>query len=228
MLMPRIRRRSVAFLERDGETWSCFLVTFRADDGRWRGHFSFRPRSGYLGDDEVRTADIFLEESESEIDEKARGLGRPLLNSLLVSALHMREQREDRTPRLRRWFREVLAENARELVDDRDGTDIAGRDDGTDVERLRSLYASYRLDQVAHLIALVEPDDFEEAVASLLDGREIDFRTRDQLQLAMMVVDQIETRLPLPPFELWLKDYLANRESYRLYAHTLHRSGGLP
>ncbi|MFW6206984.1 MAG: hypothetical protein ACOC5J_03530, partial [Gemmatimonadota bacterium] len=61
-----------------------------------------------------------------------------------------------------------------------------------------------------------------------LDGRAFDFGARDRLQFAMMVVEHIEERLPLPPFEVWAEDYLENREEYQLYAHTLHRKGRLP
>jgi len=44
----------------------------------------------------------------------------------------------------------------------------------------------------------------------------------------MMVVDHIERMLPLPDFDTWVRDYLANSEAYRLYTHTLHREGRLP
>ena len=44
----------------------------------------------------------------------------------------------------------------------------------------------------------------------------------------MMVVDHIERLIPLPDFETWVRDFLANPEAYRLYAHTLHREGRLP
>ena len=100
--------------------------------------------------------------------------------------------------------------------------------EATDPARLRSLYASYRLDQVVHLIALVRSEDFEAAVERILEGRRVDFDTDDQLQLAMLVVERIEALLPLPPFEVWVEDFLANRDRYRAYAHTLHREGRLP
>ena len=80
--MDRIRHRSVGYLDHEGDRWACFLVTFQERDGSWKGYFSFRqvdvetteteeqaaggmaPNSG---DDEVRTADIFVERSETEI-----------------------------------------------------------------------------------------------------------------------------------------------------------------
>ncbi len=93
---------------------------------------------------------------------------------------------------------------------------------------LRSLYASYRLDQVCHFIALLRPDDFEAAVDSILEGQAVDFGAKDRLQLAMMVVEYLEMRIPMPPFEVWTADFLAHREEYLLYAHTLHREGRLP
>lgn len=220
------RRRSVAFLDHEDRTWACFLVTYPAEGlRRWHGFFSFRSGDGEADEDEVRTADIFIEDSEAEIHEKARGLGRPLLNGLLASALHasLKRRRND-APRLRARFREMLAENAQELAGELDpqaAPDLAE-------DELRSLYASYRLDQVAHFICLVEPPDFEVAVDAILDGRKIDFKTSDRVQFAMMVVEYIEARLPLPPFETWARDFRANPEAYRLYAHTLHREGRLP
>lgn len=215
----------MGFLERDGETWACFLVTFRASDGRWKGYFSFRPRDAEDADHEIRTADIFVEFSEGDIDRKARGLGRPLLNGLLASAIHTRQRERRDPPRLRRWFQEILHDNARELAGcwEEDDQDVEGRTLG----ELRSIYASYRLDQVAHFITLVDPGDFQDAVARILDGQSFDFGARDRLQFAMMVVERIESLLPLPPFEIWAQDYLANEEAYRLYTHALHREGRL-
>lgn len=224
MNLDRTRRRSVGFLERDGEEWACYLVTFSSDDHRWRGYFSFRPPDAEEEDEEIRTADIFLEASEAEIDHKARGLGRPLLSGLLASALHSRERDEDGAPpRLRRWFRTILSENSRELTGEWEEVEEEEK-----LPDLHSLYSSYRLDQVAHFIALIRPEHFQEAVDRILDGRSMDFAGKDRLQFAMMVVAYIEEHLPLPPYEAWVEDYLAHPEEYRLYAHTLHRAGRLP
>lgn len=256
-MLPRpVHRRSVAFLELEEATWACFLVTFETEDGAWRGYFSFRPDHGDVDEDQIRTADIFLESSEDEIRRKARGLGRPLLSNLLASALHTHEQESGGSPRLRRWFRTFLSESSRsltartgsagasELVHTKLGHTESARASGAgpagsspttqpgpddvDLAELKSLYASYRLDQVAHFIALVPPSDLPPAVERILEGRSIDFRTRDRLQFAMIVVEYIEQRLPLPPFDVWAEDYLANRQAYLLYAHTLHREGRLP
>ncbi|MFP3947549.1 MAG: hypothetical protein ACLFWG_02365 [Longimicrobiales bacterium] len=250
--LHRIRRRSVGFIERDGESWACFLVTYLGKGRRWHGYFSFRPSDGDVEQDEIRTADIFIESSEEEIDRKARGLGRPLLAGLLASAIHTAERSGDPSPRLRQWFREVLSRNSRELLEkwEAAGEETAGEgvaggpaaaEDGadeavspgsdsteTELARMRSLYESYRLDQVVHFICLVRSGHFREAVDRILDGRAFDFGARDRLQFAMMVVEHIEERLPLPPFEVWAEDYLENREEYQLYAHTLHRKGRLP
>jgi len=225
--LDRLRRRSVAFLEREGETWACFLVTFLGQDGRWSGYFSFRPKDGELEDDEVRTAEIFREASEAEIDQKARGLGRPLLSGLLASALHTRERTEGEPPKLRRWFRNMLSENSQGLAGDWP-SESHGAEAAPDIGKLQSLYASYRLDQVCHFIALVQPEDFEEAVAGILEGKPMDFGSKDILQFAMMVVEFIEALIPLPPFEVWAEDFLRNQKAYALYTHTLHREGRLP
>jgi hypothetical protein len=281
--LDRTRHRSVGYLDHEGENWACFLVTFQERDGTWKGYFSFRqaeldaegqPTSPGApeqnGESPVRTADIFVERSESEIERKARGLGRPLLSGLLSSAIHTWQVEQARTPRLQMLFQEILAEGSRELAEEGEGLVFEDPDawksegdadaepaeagpggaalavqsppappverveeGGTeapaaDQARLRSMYASYRLDQVAHFIALVDPMDFEETVDRILEGQAVDFGTKDRIQFAMMVVEYIETLLPLPPFEVWSEDYLAHPDEYALYAHTLHREGKLP
>ena len=223
---PAERRRSVGFLENGADSWACFLVTFQATEATWHGYFSFRPSHSEHHADEVRTTDIFVEGSEAEIHEKARGLGRPLLHGLLESALHTRERRGGGMTHLRGQFRTLLNANAVEIA----GNWIDGELDVTDdeLERLRSLYESYRIDQVCHFISLVDPDDFGHAVDHILEGERIDFRTKDRVQFARIVVDHIEALLPLPDFESWARDFLTHPEAYRLYTHTLHREGRLP
>lgn len=227
MTPDQARRRSVGYLEQDEETWTCFLVTFMGQDQRWRGYLSFRPTSGGIQEAEIRTADIFLESSESAIDHKARSLGSPLLSGLLASARHTRHRYRESSSQLRRRFQSLLSESSREAA----GTWMETGDrepDDLDPTRLQSLYASYRLDQVAHFIALVEPQHFDQAVDQILSGASVDFGAKDRVQFAMMVVERIERLLGLPPFDVWMQDYLANREAYALYAHTLHREGRLP
>jgi hypothetical protein len=228
--MPTLseRRRSVAFLESGGETWACFLVTFAAPGGQWHGFFSFRPGNGDANEDEIRTADIFIEPSEAEIHDKARGLGRPLLTGLLESALHTSARLRGETVRLRSEFRALLAENARELAGDWSAADAPAIPTEDEIDELRSMYESYRLDQVAHFIGLLDSPHFEHAIDQILDGEQVDFRATDRIQYSMMVVEYIERRLPLPPFDVWARDFLSNPEAYRLYTHTLHREGRLP
>jgi hypothetical protein len=218
--ITRGRCRSFCFLERDGARWTAFLITYLRPDGLWRGYFTFRTANAEAGASETRTADLFVEESEEDVDLRARGLGRPLLSALLSSALETAERRRGYSPELHRWFRDLLSERSgrREVAD----TKTPG------LAELRSLYESYRLDQVAHLIALLEPEQFRELVDILLDGRRIDYRERDRFQLAMNVVQDLERRLPLPPFELWVEDYLRAPAVYRDYAHRLHHGDQLP
>jgi hypothetical protein len=216
------RRRSFCFLERDGARWSVFLATYAGEDGRWRGYFTFRTGAAGLAGVEIRTADVFVEPSEGEVDVRARGLGRPLLASLLESALHTHQRQGGEEPDVSRWFRRLLATRSRELV-------VPGVEQGTPtLSRLRSLYDSYRIDQVSHLIALIGPDAFPGVVERVLEGREIDFRASDRHQLAMLVVQELERHLPLPPFEVWAEDYLARPSVYRRYSHELHREPALP
>ena len=216
------RRRSFCFLERGGDRWSVFLATYPGADGRWRGYFTFRTAAEDLAGQEIRTTDVFVENNEAEVDARARGLGRPLVASLLESALHTHERRRGASADDRRWFRRLLASRSEELV-----TPLAGGEEPS-LPHLRSLYDSYRMDQVSHLIALVEPPDFAALVDRLLEGREIDFRASDRLQLAMIVVQELERHLPLPPFEVWVEDYMARAEVYQRYSHELHREHKLP
>jgi hypothetical protein len=216
----RSRCRSFCFLRRGEERWTAFLITYLRPDGQWRGYFSYRPAAE--GVQEVRTADLFVEATEEEVDQRARGLGRPLALALLESALHTAERRRGVTPDLRRWFREILARTADADV----APETAGGDPEASLVRLRSSYESYRADQVSHLILLMGTADFREMVEVLLDGRRIDFRANDRLQLAMSVVQELERRLPLPPFEAWAEDYLARRDEYVAYARWLHGGGG--
>lgn len=226
MTTLRERRRSVAFLESQGDTWACFLVTFPGDAQSWHGYFSFRPSHGEVAEDEVRTTDIFIEDSEDEIHEKARGLGRPLLAGLLESALYTADS-NGTSQRLRGKFRSLLVQNSVEIGGDWSDQDPTPQGHN-ETESLRSLYASYRLDQVAHFICLVDQEAFERAVDTILDGESVDFLAKDRMQYAMMVVDHIERLLPLPDFDTWTEDFLAKPETYRLYTHTLHRAGRLP
>ena len=226
MALDPLRRRSVGFLDSQGQSWACFLVTYQGRGGHWRGYFSFRPQEGGTEEDEIRTTDIFVEDSKGQIDRKARGLGRLLLSGLLSSAIQTRDRGETDPPHLRKWFRSYLQTNSRELAGswEEDGSAADERSLG----ELRSIYASYRLDQVAHFITLVGPEDFRQSVDRILEGETFDFGAKDRLQFAMMVVEFIESHLPLPPFEIWVEDYLAHPEEYRLYTHTLHREGRLP
>ncbi len=217
----RARRRSFCFLERGGERWSVFLATYAGEDGRWRGYFSFRTGAAGLEGQDIRTTDLFVESAEADVDARARGLGRPLLESLLESALHTHERRYGMSADVRRWFRRLLASRSEAMVP-------PGGAREPSLSHLRSLYDSYRIDQVSHLIALVDPADFRELVDRVLEGREIDFRASDRLQLAMLVVQEIERHLPLPPFEVWVEDYMARPEVYQRYSHQLHREQAAP
>ena len=219
-------------MDLDQETWSCFLVTFVGRDSQWHGHLAFRPQDSDGESDEVRTADIFIEASEAEIDHKARGLGRPLVRALLSSALHTWRGEEAReSPKTRRWFKKLLLENSKELsasAEEHVGDYLDTTDGKLDTVELRSLYQSYRLDQVCHFITLVDPKCFEAAVDSILEGQRVDFGTKDRLQLGMLVIEYIEERIPMPPFEVWVEDFFAHRDEYVLYTHTLHRERRLP
>ena len=84
----------MGFLEHEGGSWSCQLVVREAEQG-FRGHLVFR-RSGDGAGAEVITTDVFVEDTEAELRERARALGRPLLAALLGSALHLARKRAAR------------------------------------------------------------------------------------------------------------------------------------
>lgn len=219
----RSRCRSFCFLERGTVRWTAFLVTYQRAEGHWRGYLTFRAALEDLP--EVRTADLFVERSEEQVDARARGLGRPLVLALLESALDIAERQRGYSPDMQRWFRDMLERHSVERA--RTGPARPGSKPPTLAE-LRSQYESYRLDQVSHLIALLQPADFREIVELRLEGKRIDFSSRDRFQLAMTVVQDLERRMPLPPFEVWVEDYLANPEEYRHYSRTLHGAIRLP
>jgi hypothetical protein len=219
----RARVRSFCFLESGERRWTVFLVTFPREDGQWRGYFTFRSADFESADGEIRTADLFVETTEAGVDARARALGRPLLQNLLESALHTFERKRGGSADYNTWFRDLLARHAAQVAP-------RGRGPTPDLtyDQLRSRYESYRIDQVAHLIALVAAPDFQALVQTLLEGRVIDFQARDRFQLAMTVVQDLERRLPLPPFEVWVEDYLAHPEEYHRYTHQLHHTSDLP
>jgi hypothetical protein len=224
----RSRCRSFGFVEREGVRWTVFLITYLRTDGQWRGYFSFRSAADGVEQDEIRTADLFVEETEGDVDGRARGLGRPLVMALLESSLDTHERRHGYSPDLRRWFREMIGRHMAEHAPRERAIRAAIPADVTPtLTQLRSVYDSYRLDQVAHLIALMEPEDFRELVEVRLEGRRIDFQARDRFQLAMIVVQELERKLPLPSFELWAEDYLAHRDEHERYTAALH-NGDLP
>ncbi len=219
----RMRVRSFCFLESEERRWTVFLVTFPREDGQWRGYFTFRSADFESADGEIRTADLFVETTEAGVDARARALGRPLLQALLESALHTFEKKRGASADYNTWFRDLLARHAAQVAP-------RGRSAATDLsyDQLRSRYESYRIDQVAHLIALIPVADFQTLVGTLLEGRVIDFQARDRFQLAMTVVQDLERRLPLPPFEVWVEDYLAHPDEYQRYTQQLHHTSDLP
>ena len=124
-------------------------------------------------------------------------------------------------------MKELLLQNSKELSSSSEEY-LDDSEAELDTSGLRSLYQSYRLDQVCHFVTLIDPKNFEGAVEAILEGRRVDFGAKDRLQLGMLVIQYIEARIPMPPFEVWLEDFLAHRDEYMLYTHTLHRERRLP
>ena len=216
----RRRTRSVGFLDHGTTRWACYLVTYRASATNWRGYLAFRAERSD-GIRVVRTAEIFLESNEAEIDRKARNMGRPLLTGLLSSALEVEESNRQKAlsgSEVRGWVHEALRERA---------CDVPATS-AEDVARIRSRYESYRIDQLTHLVALMEQSALEALVGELLEGASFQFGARDRLQFAMLVVQRLEALLPLPPLEVFLEDCTQNPVAHERYHHDLYAGGELP
>ena len=88
------------------------------------------------------------------------------MNGLLESALHTKSLLENKPTPLRGQFRALLNTNSAKLAGPWIDDDIdISRDE---LERLRSLYESYRIEQVCHFISMVDADDFAHAVDRIL------------------------------------------------------------
>ncbi len=191
--------RAVGTIESGGLPWACYLETYPVGERRWKGRFNFRLRDGDRIKDEVRTAEIFVESSAEAIENRVQHMGRPLLAGLLDSALETKRLQIRKAPALQMQLSRALCVHA---------------DDVQSASALRSRYETYRLDQVAHLIGLIHPDDFREAVENLLDGQRFEWGAKDQLQFALSVMKKLESLLPLPPLEIWAQDYRANPDAH--------------
>lgn len=221
-MLQQTHTHSFGSLDYEGHQWACYLVTYRTSHRRWCGYLAFEPREGSAGVEElngeaaVRTADLFIESDPGEIERRARSLGRPLLAGLLASA---QEVKTTSGARLRGWVETALEHRS---------TDGVRRDELSTAEApLRSQYATYRLDQLAHLVSLINDDDLEALVDTLLDAEPYAFRSQDRLQFAMLVVQKLEPLLPLPPYEVFAADYGAREAEYERYHHDLHSGGGV-
>lgn len=212
-LLKRPRTRSFGFLDYEGHSWACYLVTARTARNRWCGYLTFRPDTGSRVE-VVRTAELFIESTEADIERRARGLGKPLLIGLLASALEV--ERRPTGAHLRGWVRDALTQER-----------VGSSRDATTEGDLRVQYATYRLDQLTHLVGLIGEDVFGDVVEALLEEESYSFRASDRLQFAMLFAQKLETLLPLPPFEAFATDFQRHEALYRRYHHDLHAADTL-
>ena len=169
------------------------------------------------------TAEIFIESSESAIDRKARQMGRPLLQALLSSSLEVEEASRQEAlagREVRGWVREALRDRASD-----NGVPEGGA--VSEVSGQRSRYETYRIAQMAHLVALMGQEALDQLVEEVLQGERFEFGAKDRLQFAMMVVQRLEALLPLPPLEVFLADYARRPLEYDTYHHDLYAGGEL-
>lgn len=82
---------------------------------------------------------------------------------------------------------------------------------------LRAKYLDYCSAQLADLLLYLTPDEIF-LVAHQVTGRDGDERG-DTSYVSMMEVatEWLASRVPLPPFEIWVEDYRAHPERYETY-----------
>jgi hypothetical protein len=159
-------------------------------------------------------------------------MGRPLLRALLSSALEVEEAARQRAlggREVRGWVREALRDRAADNEGpDVDGSGIEGTGEPQSLSTPRSRYETYRIAQMAHLVALMDKEALDRLVEEVLRGESFEFGAKDRLQFAMMVVQRLEALLPLPPLEVFLEDYARSPLEYDRYLHDLYAGGELP
>jgi len=84
------------------------------------------------------------------------------------------------------------------------------------LEVLRAKYLDYCSAQVADLLLYLSPDEIYLLAqrASREEGGEGDLTYVEMVRIA---TSWLSRKVTLPPFDLWLSDYLANPESYEEY-----------
>ena len=74
----------------------------------------------------------------------------------------------------------------------------------------------------------MEGDALNALVDTTLRGESFGFGAKDRLQFAMMVVQKLESLLPLPPRDVFLDDLAAHPEEHERYHHDLYAEGPIP
>jgi hypothetical protein len=88
---------------------------------------------------------------------------------------------------------------------------------------LRAKYHDYCSAQVADLLVYMSPDEIyllaHRAYREGGEGGDISY-----VEMVRVATDWLSTRIPLPPFEVWLEDYRRHPESYDEYLMGLWES----
>jgi hypothetical protein len=88
---------------------------------------------------------------------------------------------------------------------------------------LRAKYLDYCSAQVADVLLLLSPDEMyvlaEDAAREAGLSGELGYD-----RIVRLATERISSRLALPPFDVWLPDYLANPERYEQYLMGLWES----
>jgi hypothetical protein len=86
-----------------------------------------------------------------------------------------------------------------------------GTDEGLD--RLRAKYLDYCSAQLADLLLYLSPDEIF-VLSEKISSGDVESRGPGYGHLVRVATEWLAERVPLPPFEAWAHDYLANPERY--------------
>lgn len=87
---------------------------------------------------------------------------------------------------------------------------------GRDTEVLRAKYLDYCSAQVADLLLFLSPDDIY-LVAQKAARERGEHGELSYMRMVQVATDYLSARITLPPFEIWVDDYLSHPDRYEEY-----------
>lgn len=100
----------------------------------------------------------------------------------------------------------------------------AGERGGSEpLELLRAKYLDYCSAQIADLLVYLTPDEIY-LIAHRAQSEEEGERSLGYAEMVQVATGWLARRVALPPFEVWVEDYVAHPERYEAYLMGLWRS----